>query len=158
MNTEKSINVLNGLIEINNDRIGEYETASKETQGGELKTMFSQLMRTSIKCNAELLNEVGKLGGIPPATSKTKSKFYRVWMDVKVTLTGNGCNTILNSCEHVDENAIDNYEKVLKNSIEHLTVRLQIILSTQHKLLKADYNKIKSFGDMFMDSEKMCFE
>ena len=41
-NKEKSIEVLNTLIEIHNDRIAGYQHAFKETGEASLKTMFSQ--------------------------------------------------------------------------------------------------------------------
>ena len=44
MNTEKSIEILNSLIQINNDRIQGYETASKETEEVDLKS-FKQEVR-----------------------------------------------------------------------------------------------------------------
>ena len=55
MNKEKSIDVINSLIEINNDRIEGYETASKETQEADLKSVFSQFAKTSEKCKLELI-------------------------------------------------------------------------------------------------------
>jgi hypothetical protein len=45
--------VLNTLIEINNDRIEWYETASKETKEQDLKTLFAQLSQTIQKCKNE---------------------------------------------------------------------------------------------------------
>jgi hypothetical protein len=53
MEKEKSIDVLNTLIEINNYRIEGYETASKETKEQDLKTLFAQLSHTIQKCKNE---------------------------------------------------------------------------------------------------------
>ena len=53
MGKEKLIDVLNTLIEINNDRIEGYETASKETKEQDLKTLFAQLSQTIQKCKNE---------------------------------------------------------------------------------------------------------
>jgi uncharacterized protein (TIGR02284 family) len=50
MDNEKTIDVLNTLITINNDRIEGYETAAKETEEHELKTVFAQFSATSQKC------------------------------------------------------------------------------------------------------------
>jgi hypothetical protein len=43
MEKEKTIEVLNTLITINNDRIEGYDTAAKETDEYDLKNLFSQL-------------------------------------------------------------------------------------------------------------------
>ena len=62
MENEKTIAVLNSLITINNDRIEGYETAAKETEEQDLKTLFAQFSSTSEKCRKELTDEVSKLG------------------------------------------------------------------------------------------------
>ena len=50
MENEKTIDALNKLIEINNDRIEGYETASKETNDTDLLNLFSGFIQTSKKC------------------------------------------------------------------------------------------------------------
>ena len=87
MEKEKTIEVLNTLITINNDRIEGYETAAKETEEQELKTLFAQFIATSHKCKQELVTEVTKLGGKPEEGTMTSGKFFRVWMDVKAAIT-----------------------------------------------------------------------
>lgn len=62
--------MLNTLIEINNDRIEGYETASKETDETDLKTLFAQLAQTSHECKDELVDEVEALGGTPEEGTK----------------------------------------------------------------------------------------
>ena len=47
MKTEKSINVLNKLVEINNDRTEGYKTALKEAHEADLKKMFTGFITTS---------------------------------------------------------------------------------------------------------------
>jgi hypothetical protein len=49
MAKEKTIEVLNTLITINNDRIEGYETAAKETEKQDLKVLFAQFSSTSQK-------------------------------------------------------------------------------------------------------------
>ena len=80
MVNEKSIDLLNKLIEINSDRIDWYDTASKETEANDLKTLFSQLIQTSEKCNTQLGNEVLKLGGIPVVRTSTGGMLFWVWL------------------------------------------------------------------------------
>jgi uncharacterized protein (TIGR02284 family) len=66
MKNKKEVDILNNLLTINNDRIEGYETAAKETEEQDLKSLFSQFSVTSTKCKQELANEVNRLGG-PPA-------------------------------------------------------------------------------------------
>jgi rubrerythrin len=46
---------LNKLIISNNDRIKGYQAAAKETEEQDFKSLFTQLITTSQKCNQELI-------------------------------------------------------------------------------------------------------
>lgn len=148
MDKEKSIDVLNKLIEINNDRIEGYETASKETEETDLKTLFAHFIKTSQKCKQELVAEVLHLGGSPIEGTKTTGKFFRVWMDVKAALTGKDRKAIINSCEYGEDTAVDTYEKVLRNDLDKITPAQQTLVSAQHLLIKADHDKVRSMQDL----------
>ena len=151
MGNEKTIEVLNTLITINNDRIEGYETASEETEEQDLKTLFAEFSETSQKCKTALKNEVSQLGGIPPEGTFTSGKFFRVWMDVKAALTGKDRKAILNSCEYGEDMAKDTYKKALENDLENLNTEQQTMIKAQHALLKADHNKVKMMRDLLMD-------
>ena len=144
MEKEKTIEVLNTLITINNDRIEGYETAAKETEEQDLKLFFNELKQTSLHCNKELTVEVTKLGGTATDGTKTTGKFFRVWMDVKAALTGKDRKAILNSCEYGEDVAKDTYEKALKNESDNLSAGQQAMIHAQHTLLVADHNKVKA--------------
>lgn len=144
MENEKTIEVLNTLITINNDRIEGYETASNETEEQDLKTFFSEMKQTSIHCNKELSGEVTKLGGTPSDGTKITGKFFRVWMDVKAALTGKDRKVILNSCEYGEDVAKDTYKNALENDSENLSSEQQFMIKAQHTLLVADHDKVKS--------------
>jgi uncharacterized protein (TIGR02284 family) len=153
MEHEKTVDVLNTLIQINNDRIEGYETAAKETEEEDLKFFFGELLQTSIKCKHELSNEVLKLGGTPDDSTRTTGKFFRVWMDVKAALTGKDRKAILNSCEYGEDVAKDTYEKALNDDSEHLTTEQQVMIKTQHGLLKADHDKVKMMRENLVEQD-----
>ena len=144
MDTQKTIEVLNSLIEINNDRIVGYETALNETEEEDLKSLFSQFRQTSLKCKSELIHEVHELGGIPVEGTKTSGKFFRVWMDMKFFITCFDRTTILYSCEHGEDAAVDTYNSALSNNLEVITTKQQSMLTTQQALLLADHDYIKN--------------
>ncbi len=147
METQKKIEVLNTLITINNDRIEGYDTASKETEEQDLKTLFAQLSSTSQKCNRELNEEVNKLGGTPAEGTLTSGKFFRTWMDVKAAITGKDRKAILESCEYGEDVARNTYQNALENDLENLNPEQQTMINAQHSLLKADHDKVKSMRD-----------
>ena len=152
MENEKTIDVLNELITINNDRIEGYKTASDETEEQDLKTLFGQFISTSQKCKSELVTEVNKLGGEIAQGTKTSGKFFRVWMDVKAAITGKDRKAILNSCEMGEDVAKSTYQKSLNDNFDKLTSELQTIIRQQHSLIKADHDEVKFMRDSLVTS------
>jgi len=148
---QKSIDVLNNLLEINNDRIEGYNTALKETKEPDLKNMFSQFAETSQKCKRELTAEVRNLGGTPIEGTLTSGKLYRAWMDVKAALTNKDRKAILNSCEFGEDVAVKNYEEALKNNPTGSP--LYKIINQQYDLIRAEHDKIKKLRDVLVNSE-----
>jgi uncharacterized protein (TIGR02284 family) len=143
MNKEQTIKLLNKVIEINNDRIEGYETASKETKNEELINLFFQFIQTSKKCNTELISEVLQLGGTPESRTKTIGKFFRVWMDLKTSLSCNNRKSILSLCEYGENKAIDIYNSVLKNYTALLNIDQQKILTLQLAMIQKDHGTLK---------------
>ena len=147
MELEKTIDVLNTLVEINNDRVEGYVTASKETEEHDLKSLFAELAITSKHIRQELTEEIVKIGGEPTEDTKVTGKFYRVWMDVKAALTGKDRKAILNSCEFGEDQALETYDKVLNENQEYLSLGQRSLIYAQHALLKADHNRVKYLRD-----------
>jgi len=150
MDIEKSIEVLNTLVEINNDRIEGYEKASNETGEQDLKSLFVEFANTSHKCKNELVGEIYKLGGKPTEGTKMSGKFFRVWMDLKMALTGNDRKTILNLCEYAENMALETYEYTIKNNYEYLSVKLKSLIYAQKELLRSDQVLVKSLHDVLV--------
>ncbi len=153
MNEEKTIDALNKLIEINNDRIEGYQTASKETDEHDLKMLFSALIATSEKCNDELIEEVENLDGTPTEGTKISGKFFRAWMDVKAALTGKDRKLIMDSCEYGEDMAVATYDKVLKNHREDLSADQLEMITEQRELIKADHDEVKSLRDALAEEK-----
>jgi uncharacterized protein (TIGR02284 family) len=153
MDEDKSIDVLNKLITINNDRIEGYDKASAETDEQDLKTLFDGFSETSRRCKTELVNEVEKLDGTIAEGTKTTGKFFRVWMDAKAALTGKDRKAILNSCEFGEDKAVETYDKVLTDHDSGLTAQQQTLVKGQRALIKADHDTVKSLRDALVEVE-----
>ena len=148
METGKTIDVLNKLVTINNDRIEVYQTASEETEEQDLKTLFQRFIDTSQKCRRELVNEVNRLGGEVAEGTKTTGKFFRVWMDVKAALTGKDRKAIIESCEYGEDVAKGTYEEVLQDDLAALSSEQQTLIRNQYALIKVDHDRVKSMKEM----------
>lgn len=145
---QKLTSVLNDLIQINNDRITGYEKASKEIENIDidLKAVFSKMADESRKYKSELTQEVTRLGGEPSTDTTNLGKIYRVWMDVKVTFSGNDRQTVLNSCEYGEDAAQKAYKDALASDAE-IDAGTRQLITNQQASLKTSHDLIKKYRD-----------
>ncbi|HTB05382.1 MAG TPA: PA2169 family four-helix-bundle protein [Bacteroidia bacterium] len=155
MKEEKTIEILNKLVEINNDRIEGYQTASKETEEQDLKRLFSRYIATSQKCKDELATEIRHLGGKPTEDTKNTGKFFRVWMDVKAAISNKDRHAILSSCETGEDAAVHTYTDTIKNDLSTLTPKLKSLINEQRISIKADHDSVKKLRDLATVKEKV---
>jgi uncharacterized protein (TIGR02284 family) len=146
---DNTVEVLNDLIEINNDRIAGYHRAIKETEGEDmdLKAIFNRMADESRQYIAELTQEVVKLGGQPETGTTNSGKIYRAWMDVKATFTGNDRKSILASCEFGEDAAQKAYDAALTTD-EELPSDVRQLIANQKASLKTSHDVIKKYRDM----------
>ena len=154
MDNNKTIDALNSLIVINNDRIEGYKTAEAEADETDLKMLFSDLMETSVQNRKELTAAVIHLGGTPEEGTKITGKFFRVWMDVKAAFTGNDRKTILDSCEYGETVALEAYKKVLIEDHQNTTDNQQDMLNKQHAMITQDHAKIVQLRNAIIDQKR----
>jgi uncharacterized protein (TIGR02284 family) len=143
---EKIVEILNDLIQINNDRIEGYERAAKETEDGDLKTLFNQMAQRSHMLKSQLSSEVVKRSGKPTESTTPSGKVFRVWMDFKAALTGKDRKAILSSCEFGEDAAQNTYEATLKNS-DNLPPDLTRLIMEQKSKLREDHDHVKMLRD-----------
>ncbi len=146
MNTQKTIETLNMLIEINNDRIDGYLKASEETNDLDLKTLFSSLIQTSQICKNELSSELRKFGQSPEEGTSILGKAYRIWMDMKLAVNSNDRLAILKSCDWGGEIAIETYYIALSKYLEFLDEDQISLIKHQLASIISDHNKIKELA------------
>ena len=149
MNKEKSIVVLNSLIEINSERIEIYKTAKKVTIEDDLKDLFSEFEEISTRFKSELVEEVQKMGGVPIVV-RNNNLFLRLWVNFKSKLIGQDREDILNTLEYNEFVIIKNYRDILSTNLENLTYELHIKLKAQQLLIKAHHDKVKKLGDLML--------
>jgi uncharacterized protein (TIGR02284 family) len=148
MNNQKSIDLLNSLVQINNDRLDGYEHAIKETDESDLKNLFTRLSATSRKCNNELITEVGNLGGKATEGTTASGKLYRIWMDVKAAATKKDRKAILNSCEYGEDWAVKTYKTALNDTAANLPSDLKQMVRDQYEQIRSDHDKVKNLRDL----------
>lgn len=145
-NNQKTIDVLNELVEINNDRVAGYEQAAKEIEEEDLKGVFNKLADDSRKCQDELASQVQKLGGTAKKGTSTSGKVYRVWMDVRSALTNKDRHAVLSSCETGEDVAVKAYEEAMDKTKEISPEGAQII-QKQAGIIRSGHDRVKALRD-----------
>lgn len=146
---EKVIGILNDLIRINHDRVVGYEKAIDELkdQDADLKNLFTKYINSSREYAHELTQEVSRLGGNPADGTTNSGKIYRVWMDLKSTVTGKDRKTILDNCEFGEDAAQKAYDMALNADVEY-EPSLRDLIVRQKATLKAGHDEVKTLRDM----------
>ena len=149
MENEKVIGVLNDLIRINNDRVVGYEKAIDELkdEDSDLKSLFQRYITESRRYAQELTTEVNRLGGDPADGTTNSGKVYRVWMDLKATVTGHDRKTVLSNCEFGEDAAQKAYDTALNTDIDY-EASLRDLVVRQKTSLKAGHDEVKRLRDM----------
>jgi uncharacterized protein (TIGR02284 family) len=144
--TTDSIELLNDLLAINNDRIEVYEKALKETkdENADLRPVFTAMIDESRTIRNELVTEVHAFGGEYESGTTASGKLYRAWMDVRAAFTGTDRHSILANCERGEDAAQDAYTVAFE---EEMPAYISTMLTEQQRKLKASHNKIKALRD-----------
>jgi uncharacterized protein (TIGR02284 family) len=145
---EKTSEVLNDLITINNDRIAGYEKAEKELKDKDidLKTLFGQMTAESRSYVTDLSKYVAASGDEPSDKTMLTGKIYRAWMDVKATFSGKDRKAILASCEFGEDAAQKAYDSALSSDAD-LTTEVRQLIMDQKTSLKKSHDRIKALRD-----------
>jgi uncharacterized protein (TIGR02284 family) len=154
MDNEKVLSVLNDLIRINNDRVDGYEKAIDELkdEDADLRTLFQGYINESRKNALELTPEVTRLGGDPAEGTTNSGKIYRVWMDLKATVTGKDRETVLANCEFGEDAAQKAYDTALNSDIE-FEPSVRDLIVRQKATLKSGHDEVKRLRDMHKETK-----
>lgn len=149
IDSNKQVEILNDLIQINNDRIAGYEKAidGLEDAGNEdLKRLFRHLINNSLDYNETLEKQIGLLDGEPALGTSGAGKLYRAWMDFKALVTGGDRAAVLGSCVTGEETAIRAYQDAIAD--EQLAPGLHQLLNGQLAELQQSYQEINALKEV----------
>ncbi|WP_413668537.1 PA2169 family four-helix-bundle protein [Mucilaginibacter sp. Mucisp86] len=146
-NTQATVQILNDLIQINNDRIEGYQRASKDLKDDdvELKSIFTRLIGQSQGYKLALGTEVSAFGKDIETGTTTSGKIHRVWLDVKAAFTGHDTHNVLEECEFGEDAILKAYRTALED--ENLPAYLRETISQQESELLDAHDEIKALRD-----------
>jgi uncharacterized protein (TIGR02284 family) len=146
-NTKATIETLNDLILINNDRIKGYERAISELTPGDadLKHLFTNLIGESHQFKLEIATEVAVLGKNIETGTSTSGKLHRTWLDVKTVFSGQSKRSVLEECEFGEDAILKAYQSALTQGT--LPAYIREILVKHQPVLQAAHDRIKALRD-----------
>jgi len=145
-NNKATIETLNDLVQINNDRIKGYENAIKETKDdGELVSIFNNKILESQQFKSTLTEEVQVLGADADNTTSISGTIHRTWLEVRAAFTGHSEKSILEDCEFGEDAIKKAYQSALNE--EYLPAYIRDILNDQQAILSQSHDEIKALRD-----------
>ncbi len=145
--TTETVEILNDLVQINNDRITGYERALKEAKpnDADLRGIFLKMIDESRKIRMALATEVQALGGELETGTTNSGKIYRAWMDVKAVFTGHNRHAVLANCEAGEDAAQKAYRTALES--KQLPAYIRNLINSQQTELIQSHDRIKALRD-----------
>lgn len=148
-NTAETMELLNDLILINNDRIEGYTRALREVEqepdGRDLEPVFLRLIDDSRRYKVQIGTEIQALGGEMESGTTVGGKLHRAWLSVKESFDGNDRHSILDECESFEDAIRNTYDDILNE--ETLPAYIIDMLDEQLQEIMAAHDQIKELRD-----------
>lgn len=146
--------IINDIIKINNDRIEGYRKAiDLATNHGldKLLPTFQKCIEQSQEFITELTPYVELEGKEPTDSTMLSGKLFRVWMGIKVNITGDDERSLLETCEQGEDAFKSTYQTALAEGSSDLSQHVHSLINTQLSKQLEAHNIIK----MMRDSKKI---
>jgi len=146
-NQEKTVEVLNDLIQINNDRADGFDKASKDLseENIDLKATFDKLSSDSRSNVTELAGLVGRNGENPDDGNTILGTLHRAWIDIKASFGGDDRHSILAECERGEDAIKKAYRDALQEN--ELGENVRTVLLKQQDGINLSHDAIKALRD-----------
>jgi uncharacterized protein (TIGR02284 family) len=147
--TARTLELLNDLILINNDRIEGYKKALEEVEQNEndldLEPVFLRMIDASRRYKTQIGTEIQAMGGEIPSGTTIGGKIHRAWLAVKENFNGSDRHSILDDCESGEDAIRNTYDDILSD--ETLPAYIIDMLDEQLQEILAAHDEIKSLRD-----------
>ena len=148
-NTARTLELLNDLILINNDRIEGYTRALGEVEqepgDRDLEPIFLRLIDDSRRYKTQIGTEIQAMGGEIASGTTIGGKLHRAWLAVKESFNGTDRHAILDECESFEDAIRNTYEDILND--DALPAYIIDMLDEQLQEILAAHDQIKELRD-----------
>ncbi|WP_295772142.1 PA2169 family four-helix-bundle protein [uncultured Mucilaginibacter sp.] len=145
--TEKTIDVLQDLIEINNDRVAGFEKAIADIndENIDLKAIFQEYSAQSRKFSQELTALTAARGGDAETGNSVSGTLHRAWIDVKSLFGGSDRASILSEAERGEDAIKKAYQTALTEG--QLSGEALQTVTAQSQDINAAHDTIRGLRD-----------
>ena len=144
LDTDKTIGVLNDLIETCKDGEYGFNSCAEHCKTAELKQVFTARAGECRKGAQELQALVRQLGGEADDGGSATGALHRGWVAVKGTLAGYSDKAMLEECERGEDAALARYRDALK---EDLPPTCRTVVERQYEGVKRNHDQIRTLRD-----------
>lgn len=146
--SDKKLDVINDLIEINNDRVAGFEKvlADIDDENSDLKGVFQAYAIQSRKFSQELTVYSALRGADTDTGNSVSGALHRAWIDVKSLFGGSDRESILNEAER-GEDAIKKAYQVALNEGALSGDALHTVTAQAQEIYEA-HDRIKALRDV----------
>ena len=142
---DKSISILNDLIETCKDGQQGFATAAKDAKDAELGQVFSHYAAQRANYIRELQQRVRALGGDPDKHGSVSGSLHRGWINLKAALTSDEPHAVLAECERGEDAAVANYRAALKET--ELETESRALVQRQAAGVQEAHDRVKQLRD-----------
>jgi len=144
--TDKTVSILNDLIETSKDGDKGFTKAATDAKGAELKTLFMEAARRCREGAQELQALVRTQGGDPDKSGSVAGAIHRGWVSLREAVTSRDDEAILEEVERGEDYAKAQYRKALEHELPS-TVRE--IVDRQYRGVIANHDRVRALRDQY---------
>ena len=142
---QKSLQVLNNLIEVCKDGQQGFQTAALDAKDGQLGLALRQYAAQRTTFIRELQDRVRALGGDPERHGSVSGSLHRGWIDLKAAIASNEPHAVLAECERGEDSAVKNYREALADSA--LAPDTRALIQRQATGVQSAHDHVKQLRD-----------
>lgn len=144
MDNSKTVDALNDLLQISNDRVQGFQNVDKKTieSYSGLSGDYDHMVEQSVGMRAELSSLVRERGGDPDNSTTVAGSLHRTWIDLKNSFSGDRDESTLENVTFGEKAAIEAYEKALESG--DLCKESAQVVQDQLQKIKTSYAKFSS--------------
>jgi uncharacterized protein (TIGR02284 family) len=137
---DKTISVLNDLIETCRDGETGFRTAAEGVNDPNLKALFNRYSGQRGEFSSELQALVTGLGGKPEKSGSVAGAVHRGWMDIKSAVTGKDVAAIISEAERGEDVAKATYQRALQ---EYMSPEIRAVIHRQYSAVLEAHDEVR---------------